>query len=164
MDLINLNTLLVLALVGAAVATVMTARLLRAVILLAITSAVLAVIMFRLNSPLAAVFELSVCAGLIPAIFLSAISMTKRLDPDSLTVRLQENLRINWLLPILVIIAGVTLTQVPVDFGAVAAAGGAAAADVRTVLWTRHLDILGQVIVLLGGAYGVAVLVKEYKS
>ena len=48
---------------------VMARGLLRAAIALATTSVVLAIIMFRLDSPLAAVFELSVCAGLITVVF-----------------------------------------------------------------------------------------------
>ena len=33
--------------------------------------------------------------------------------------------------------------------------------DVREVLWNlRHLDLLGQIIILLGGAFGVVALVK----
>jgi hypothetical protein len=37
--------------------------------------------------------------------------------------------------------------------------------NVRSVLWNlRHLDLLGQVIVLLAGALGVAVFFKESKK
>jgi NADH-quinone oxidoreductase subunit J len=62
----------------AAVWTVMSARLLHSAIGLATTSVILAILMYQLGSPLAAVFELSVCAGLISAIFLSAIPLAGR--------------------------------------------------------------------------------------
>ena len=39
-------------------------------------------ILFLLKSPLAAVFELSVCAGLITVIFISVISLTNPLSQD----------------------------------------------------------------------------------
>jgi len=51
---------------------------LSAAISLAALSAALAIIFYRLNSPYAAVIELSVCAGLITALFVAAISLTRR--------------------------------------------------------------------------------------
>jgi hypothetical protein len=37
--------------------------------------------------------------------------------------------------------------------------------DVRNLLWnTRHLDLFGQVVMLLAGALGVVVLFKESKK
>ena len=57
--------------------TVMTRSILRSAMGLALTSVILAIVMFRLNSPLAAVFELSVCAGLISVLFVSTISITQ---------------------------------------------------------------------------------------
>ena len=62
--------------------TVLIKNLLKAVISLAAASASLTIIMFMLNAPLAAVFELSVCAGLITVIFISVISLTKPLTPE----------------------------------------------------------------------------------
>jgi len=49
-----------------------------AAISLAALSAVLAMIFYHLDSPYAAVIELSVCAGLITALFVTTISLTKR--------------------------------------------------------------------------------------
>jgi NADH:ubiquinone oxidoreductase subunit 6 (subunit J) len=158
------DAILVTTLVLASVLTVMTARVLRSAIALAVTSAVLAVVMFRLGSPIAGVFELSVCAGLIPAILISVIGLTRRLGPEGLAARRLERLKRYWYLPVIVIIAGVILSQVNlrVDYivPAVAAEG-----DPRTVLWNlRHLDLLGQIVVLLGGAFAVVVLLKELRN
>jgi multisubunit Na+/H+ antiporter MnhB subunit len=37
--------------------------------------------------------------------------------------------------------------------------------EAKEILWNvRHLDILGQVIVLLAGAFGVAILFKERRK
>ena len=142
----NLNIALLIALVLTAMWTVMTTKLLRSIVGLAITSAILTVLLFRLNSPLAAVFELSVCAGLIPAI------------------RQRERIRKFWLLPVIVILTGVFLSQirhVPLDIFA----GPVAPGDVRQVLWqSRHLDLFGQIVILLGGAFGVVTLLKEVKK
>jgi len=162
----TLDVVLVAALVLTAVAAVMAPRLLHAVIGLAVSSGVLAIIMFRLHAPLAAVFELSVCAGLIPAIFLSAISLTRRLTPDAVQSRRQEKLKLYWALPMLLLLAGIALSQIRPPEAAArrhpAATG--ASNDVRRVLWQeRRTDLLGQVLVLLAGALGVAILIKELR-
>ena len=157
----TINIVLVVVLVVSAVWTVMTTRLLRSVIGLAITSVVLTIIMFQLKSPLAAVFELSVCAGLISAIFISSIGLTQRLTDEQLAVRKKERLSKFWLLPVIVILVGVALYRlhIPFDFNLPPAP---AVSDVRNVIWNlRHLDLVGQIIILLAGAFGVVALFKE---
>ena len=157
----TINIILGVALVLAAAWTVMTARLLRSVIGLALTSVILTIIMFKLNSPLAAVFELSVCAGLISAIFISSIGLTQRLTDDQLEVRKKERLAKFWLLPIILVLAAVAMFQlhIPFDFHLQAAP---AESDVRNIIWNlRHLDLLGQIVILLAGAFGVVALFKD---
>jgi NADH-quinone oxidoreductase subunit J len=51
--------------------------LIKSAIALGIASALLAAIFFILDAPFAAVFELSVCAGLVTVLLLSAVSMLK---------------------------------------------------------------------------------------
>jgi NADH-quinone oxidoreductase subunit J len=158
-----LDYALVAALVLSALATVLTARVLRSAIALALTSAVLAVLMYRLVSPLAAVFELSVCAGLIPAIFISALGMTRRLSGEDLEERRRQSWRGFAPLLILVMLAagGLLLWHLPMSF----AMPPAGSPDVRAILWNqRHADLLGQVTVLLAGAFAVVILVKELRN
>ena len=50
--------------------------LIKASISLGVASAILASIFFLLDAPYAAVFELSVCAGLVTVLLLSAVNMT----------------------------------------------------------------------------------------
>jgi NADH-quinone oxidoreductase subunit J len=158
----TVDVVLLVAMLAAATWTVMSARLLRSIIGLAITSVLLTAIMFRLNSPLAAVFELSVCAGLISAIFLSTISLTRRLTADELAVRQKQRLYRYWYLPMIMIVAGIVLYGMHYYFAIPDHVAGEQ--DVRQVLWgARHLDLIGQVAVLLGGAFGVVVLFKEWK-
>lgn len=157
----DLNLILIIALLLAALWTVLTIRLIRSVVGLALTSAILSIIMFRLGSPMAAVFELSVCSGLISVIFITTISFTERVSKDRLLVRRKERFAKFWYLPVILVVAGFTLMRfssppslnLPVQ---------SAPADVRHVLWgLRHLDLLGQIIVLLAGAFGIAILFKE---
>lgn len=51
--------------------------LLKAAICLGISSVILSVIFFNFDSPFAAVFELSICAGLITVLFASTISLIR---------------------------------------------------------------------------------------
>lgn len=162
MNDVTLDILLLAAMVLAVLATVMAARVLRAAIGLAAASAVLAVIMFRLGAPIAAVFELSVCAGLIPAIFISAIGLTQRLAPESLVVRRKETFRRFWILPIVVVLVAFALQYANVPLGFPIPPELKPAPDVRDVLWNqRQFDLIGQIVLLLGAALGVVVLLKE---
>jgi NADH-quinone oxidoreductase subunit J len=161
MNEMTINTILIVLLVLAGMWTVITARLLRSVIGLAVTSVILTVIMFRLDSPLAAVFELSVCAGLISAIFISSIGLTQRLTDEQLATRKKDRLSKFWFLPVVLVLAGIVLMQlqVPFDFTKQTAPSEN---DVRIIMWNlRHLDMLGQIVILLAGAFGVVSLFKD---
>jgi NADH-quinone oxidoreductase subunit J len=158
-----INYILIVIMVVAAVYTVMTTRMLHSAIGLAITSAVLSILMFQLASPLAAVFELSVCAGLISAIFISTITLTGRLSGDNLQLRERERFQRFWLLPLLVIVAVVVFKQVPEPVISSLPAQPAVN-DVRIIIWKlRHLDLFGQIVILLAGAFGVVTFFKEGK-
>lgn len=142
----------------------MTVRLIHSIIGLALTSVLLSALMYRLASPLAAVFELSVCAGLISVIFLVTVSFTQRVSKEEMPARRKERFVRFWGLLFIVAVAGLLLIlffkapqfQLPPPAGE---------QNVRDVLWNlRHLDMLGQVIVLLAGALGVAVFFKEHKK
>jgi NADH-quinone oxidoreductase subunit J len=147
-----------------AVWTVMTTRLPRSAMGLAITSAILAIIMYKLDSPLAAVFELSVCAGLISAIFISILSLMRRLSPEDRAARQKEHFHKYWLLPMIVVLVVIALSQVHLPIINLSQAP-TTEGDVRTVLWNlRRLDLLGQIVILLTGAFGVVVLFKEWKN
>jgi len=159
----TLDVVLMVVLVASGLWTVMTARVLRAAIGLALTSAVLAVVMFRLNSPLAAVFELSVCAGLIPAIFIAAIGLTRRLDAEAAAARQREKLRRFAPLVVILLAVGLGLWLIPLPANFFPAVGGrpGSTQDVRNVLWNlRQVDLVGQMLVLAAAAFGVVVLVK----
>jgi len=75
-----MNIILLTALVLSAAGAVLLKDLLKAGICLGILSVILSIIFFKLSSPYAAVFELSVCAGLITVLFSTVVSMTKDED------------------------------------------------------------------------------------
>ena len=72
------SVVLFIAVIAFAIMAVSFRDLLFAAISLAALSAALAIMFYRLDSPYAAVIELSVCAGLITALFVSVISLTRR--------------------------------------------------------------------------------------
>ncbi len=160
----NLNVILIILLVAASVWTVMTTRLPRSAVGLALTSVILTILMFRLSSPLAAVFELSVCAGLISAIFISILSLMRRLTPDDRAARQKEHFHKFWPLPIIIVLAAIVLFIIYPHFNFNPPVQPTES-DVRIVLWNlRHLDLAGQIVILLAGAFGVAVLFKGWKN
>ncbi len=151
-------------LVGAALWAVLTPTLLRGAIALALTSALLTLVMFQMEAPLAGVFELSVCAGLITVVFVSAISLTSPTDKQQ--DEEQARAHAKSFLPLLAIAAWV---------GALLWAAGYAidtqlprlAADpgVRAALWSvRRVDLVGQIIIIFVGVFGVVILFKEQKE
>lgn len=145
----------------AALWTVMARSLIRAAIGLALTSAILTIVMFRLGSPLAAVFELSVCAGLISVLFVSTISLTDPLTAQEKVQATKDKLHKFKYLIFIIIALGIffILSRVRLNLTLPPAHSNE---DARVVLWHfRHLDLLGQIIILLTGVFGVVILFKE---
>lgn len=152
--------LLLLLTVLAALWTTTTALLLRAALGLALTSALLTVIMFQMGAPLAAVFELSVCAGLISVVFISAISLTHQLPRKEFLARRQSRIRRFRYLPVILVLAALALYFAYRPFP-LPLPSKDIVNDVRFVLWDlRRIDLFGQIMVLLAGVYGVLLLFK----
>jgi len=148
-------------LVLSALGTVMIRNLLLASVMLALTSACLTVALFIMGVELAAVMELSVCAGLVTAVFVSAISLTKESKGEELVNLKKERLRRFLPLPFIMIVlaAGIALLFSGQDIKI--PGGDFSGAASRHVLWDeRELDILGIVLIILAGVLGVAVLFK----
>jgi NADH-quinone oxidoreductase subunit J len=156
------NTYLLALMLVAVLWTVMGRSLLKATIGLAATSAIITILMFRLNSPLAAVFELSVCTGLITVVFVSVISLTKPLTHQEIVELSKERNKRFGYLPILMIVTSVILTMIRIKNSVTLPAVAETANDVRHVMWNiRQLDMVGQIVVVIVGALGVIVLFEE---
>jgi NADH-quinone oxidoreductase subunit J len=156
-----INLILLIAMTGTALWAVMARSLLKATIGLALTSAVVTILMFRLASPLAAVFELSVCTGLITAVFVSAISMTRPLTHTQSLEASKNKFKRYWYLPVIMVIVAATLVCLKVKPD-VALPQVQALGDVRSIMWNlRQLDMCGQIVILLAGAFGVVILFRD---
>ncbi|MFA6142805.1 MAG: hydrogenase subunit MbhD domain-containing protein [Candidatus Omnitrophota bacterium] len=158
----TMNIVLLFAMTVSALWAVMARSLLKGTIGLALTSAIITILMFRLNAPLAAVFELSVCAGLITVIFVSAISLTKPLTHKEIECAARDRMKRFIYLPVIIVIAAVVLYYLRIPNYFAKAIMGDTAIDVRTILWgIRHFDIFGQIALMIAGALGVVILFKE---
>ena len=154
-------TIVLVLMVLAALWASLTTLLLRAAIGLALTSALLAVLMYNLGATFAAVLELSVCGGLISVVFVSVISLTQRKPFKEYVTRRLSRMSRFWPLPLVLIAIGVALTFVKAPVNLVVPLPGGDG-DVRTVMWTlRQMDLFGQVLILLAGGFGVLVFFKK---
>ncbi|MFH1223893.1 MAG: NADH-quinone oxidoreductase subunit J [Pseudomonadota bacterium] len=159
---LDLNLILLTIMLLCAVWAVMTRSLLMSAIGLAAVSIVLTLLMFNLDSPLAAVFELSVCAGLITVVFVSTISLTKPITRPELKQQTKHRIKRYWYLPVIIVGLFVFLGFYMVYPELNNTLNLYPQGDVKNVLWgMRTTDIIGQMIILLAGVFGVVVLFKE---
>ena len=154
--------MLLLSLVVSVACTILIKNLIKAAIALALASAVLTVIMFLMGATLAAVLELSVCAGLITAVFVSTISLTKNLSheehADAAKQRRKKTVWLPFVLAAVGIAAWLLFPNLSLTLGSTPADADIAA---RAALWdSRQLDILGVILIVLAGVFGVVVLFK----
>jgi len=160
----NLNIAILIILVIAALWAAMTRSLLRSAIGLGLISLILTIIMFRLHSGLAAVFELSVCAGLIPVLFVSSISLTHPLTKEEVLQHMKDRIRRFWYLPFIIVAVGIALSLITVKLS-IKLPPPEIVRDARAVLWNeRPLYLAGQIIVLLVGVFSVVILFKESRK
>ncbi|MDR0843214.1 MAG: NADH-quinone oxidoreductase subunit J [Acidobacteriota bacterium] len=166
--MISLGTLLLILLVLMALCAlwaVMATDLLRSTIALALTSVFLSIAIYMMGSPLAAVFELSVCAGLITVVFISAVSMVKpegNTRKEDLAIRRHKRLKKYIPLPILLVVAGILLWLNPVSLP-ITLDADVFPLTVSEVMWdARRVDMIGQALMILVGVFGIVVLFKEF--
>lgn len=163
------ETLLIVLLVGlvASSALVVLLRdLLKACISLSVVSAILAVVMYVMGADLAAVFELSVCAGLITVVFVSTVSMSRVLTKAEMEER--EKLRwkrFRYLPLVLLAVLGVCLVVLwPYLIGPLAPppTSSLGTGTGKEMIWNlRQTDLLAQVLIVLVGIYAVLIFFKK---
>jgi NADH-quinone oxidoreductase subunit J len=142
---------------------VMLSSLIKSAISLAAGSVALGVIMFELGFSWAALFEISVCSGLVTVIIISAVSLSNA-EKKELPKQYEDKKRMR-LLPVILIACGVILVVVALSTGvslSTATPVGQVANNFREILWThRQADIWGQIIVVITGATAVVALFRE---
>ncbi|MDO4581037.1 MAG: NADH-quinone oxidoreductase subunit J [Bacillota bacterium] len=161
----TLVLILLVLIVGCGLGSAMFRSMLHSAVSLALLSATLAIVMMMMGATWAGLFELSVCAGLVTVIFVSAISLTQpiRRHPE----HSEDHHRRFMALPFILIVVGVAMIAT-VLLGHFAVnpvlqpETAETAATFKEVFWgSRQADILGQIIVILAGAFAVVILFKE---
>jgi NADH-quinone oxidoreductase subunit J len=152
----------------AAVWSVVTRSLVQAALSLAATSIILTILMFMLGASLAAVFELSVCAGLITVIFVSTIALTRPYSSAELRDKTRNRMKRYRYLPAIILVAGAVIVWLSLNPSIpplVLPPPPAESAGAKEVLWgSRQTDLIGQILIIFAGAFGVIVLLKEKKG
>lgn len=157
--------ILIVGLLIPAILAAFASDVLRSAIALLFASVGLTIIFFLLKAPMAAVFELSVSAGLITVLFVLTLSLIRPWTVEETPGRKKAHFRKFAALPVicLVIAASMWVTRGS-WIGAFPIQKVAEHATVGETLWfTRGLDLIGQVIILLVGVYGVVTLFKRGK-
>jgi NADH-quinone oxidoreductase subunit J len=145
----NSYLLLLFALILFSLLAVVFRNMLLAAISLGVASVALTLILFALSAPWAAAFELSVCAGLITVLFVSAVSMIRKEE-----LFLKEGRARFAFLPFFLLLFGIGSWFFG-DRLAVALRGMPSLgeqAGVGILLWSvRTHDLLGQLCIILAG-------------
>ncbi len=134
---------------------ILSRRLLISAIWLALTSALVAVLIYLLGAPHIAVIELSVGAGLVTVLFVFAINIAG-----------EDTQRLNPVIPKPVSIGAVILA-IGLGLLLVIRSGGqfqalAIPAEQSAILWqSRYIDLLIQVALIFSGVLGVIGLLAE---
>jgi len=161
-----LMTGLAIATLACGVMAVRARRLLSSAVWLAVCSAFLAVLLYRLGAFEVAVIELSVGAGLVTVLFVFAINIA---GDESIGLPSVIPRSLTWLLclaPLAVIALSIAL-RIPARIGALVlpslpSAAPPAAATFVNVLWQdRALDVVVQVVLIYAGVLGLLGLLAE---
>lgn len=140
---------------------VISRSILKSAMYLAGASAALAVMMYLLGAVWAAVFEVSVCAGLVTVVFISSISLSN-MRKEEIQKLYDDKERMKYL-PYVLVLGGLTVIAVAFTKDiTLSVVAQSTMEDFQSVFWeTRNADILGQITAILIGGIAVVVLLKE---
>lgn len=141
-------------------------KLILSAVALAVVSAALGVLMYVLGAHTAAIFEVSVCSGLVTVIFISAVSLSNG-DKQIEAQDTAEPRRKKRFLPLILIAAGAVLMIAAGLTGFSLGTPSASPSDAQfsEVFWEScQADIFGQMVALLAGASAIVVFFKESEN
>jgi NADH:ubiquinone oxidoreductase subunit 6 (subunit J) len=152
-----MHLFLMIGLVAFSILAVLSRDLLKSAICLAAASIFLALVFFRMNAVYAGVFEVSVVAGLITVLFITAIALTRG-DQE-----IAENKRHLLIFPLFFLILIVIDILVMKNLlGKIPAIIGSETGTFGEVLWKqRTFDLVGQIGVIFAGVLAVLALFRQ---
>lgn len=141
----------------------MSERLMQSALALAGLSVLVSIILFLFGATWAALFELSLGAGLVTVVLAVAVTLTRPDTPETETSPANSR-RFN-VLPLLLIFTGLMLLIVMIITGFSldpVAVPNATAEAFRDVFWgSRQADVVAQIGLILVGTMSVVILFKE---
>jgi NADH-quinone oxidoreductase subunit J len=144
------HNLLFILVIASAITAVMAGNLLLSALMLALVSIGAALILFDFQAAWAAVFELSVCAGLITVLF--AVSLIRREES-----RVEDNRARFYAMPLVMGIIAISAWFYAVPFFESLenwASFATTTNSLGAIIWdVRRLDLLGQVSILAAGVF-----------
>jgi NADH-quinone oxidoreductase subunit J len=147
---------LLIGLVVFSILSVLVRDLLKAAISLATASIFLAVIFFRMNAAYAGVFELSVVAGLITVLFITAIALT-RSDEQVRESKIHKFIFPLFFLALLII----DVLVMKKLLGRIPAIGSPETGTFGEIMWKeRSFDLIGQIGAIFAGVLAVLALFR----
>lgn len=148
------NLFVVICLLICAYSVIRSARLLNAAIWLALTSALVSILIYKLGAPEVAAIELSVGAGLVTVLFVFAFSITGQVTIDELSIVPRW---LAWAFVLaLIFLIGWYLYPLPLESEL------AIQTDFRHMLWQqRGLDVIVQIVLVFSGVMGLLGLLSE---
>jgi NADH-quinone oxidoreductase subunit J len=163
MEMVLYLCILVGAVLVPAIFAVWSAELIHAAIAMLVLSLGVTVLLFHLGAPLAGVFELLVCAGLISVLFILVLSLTPPVTIEAKAEGRKKHYRKYSGLPIVIMALAVLLWCTRAHWMAmVPIVNAQETKSVGEILWgARGLDLVGQITILLVGVYGVVVLFRR---
>jgi len=151
-----LHLLLLIGLVAFSILAILIRDLLKSAISLAVASVFLAVLFFEMNAVYAGVFEVSVVAGLITVLFITAIALT-RSDVD--VVESRSHLIVFPLF--FLVLAVIDILVMKRLLGRIPAMVNPESGTFAEVLWNqRTFDLVGQIGVIFAGVLSVLALFR----
>lgn len=151
-----MHLMLLIGLVIFSALSILVRDLLRAAISLAVASIFLAIIFFRMNAAYAGVFELSVVAGLITVLFITAIALTRSEE------EVAEGKFHKFVFPLFFLaLLAIDILVMKSLLGRIPAVSSPETGTFGDIMWKeRSFDLIGQVGVIFAGVLAVLALFR----
>lgn len=151
-----LYTLIYLVIIAGIVGAVISRKLLNSAIMLAVASIGVSMLLFAYQAPWAGVFELSVCAGLITVLFISAVSLVKHEEDISKEKQIKYSI-FPLILSGIVIIASIFIPDYFEKLSMYANIYQSMQTKrIGDIIWAeRGIDIIAQITILAGGVFAI---------
>jgi NADH-quinone oxidoreductase subunit J len=160
----SIYLLIYFLIIVSAVLSVISKKLINSAIMLAVLSVGVSLLFFTYEAPWAGVFELSVCAGLITVIFISAVSLVKQDDEAFKENRVKYNI-----FPLILIIFAILSSIFVPDYFSKLSNFSIYLENqnepVGKFIWLyRGVDIIGQLTLLSASVFVIKHIFKKKKT